>query len=502
MEVYLGHPIPPVVAFIYTHSHQDHIAGTASFQALAGTPIYAHASFLLNLQKTAISSPILRPRAARQFAIGLQNKEGYNSNGFLGSGIGPFITFNDVTVPYVLPNRFFQTSFNVTIAGVDFQLYFTPGETDDTITVNIPSLRVVCVGDNVYKSFSNLYAIRGTPPRDVKQWYKSIDLVRSLNPLISIGSHSAPITENLAHILTTYRDAIAYVHDQTVILFNQGYHPDDIATTVKLPEYLASEPYLQEFYGFIPWCAKSVFISYIGWFSGDIAELAVATTTAQAQRLVDLAGGAEVAIFKAADALNEGTLDGAQWALTLATAINRTLARDSPILSYVQNIYIQAAQEIGYAQVSTNGRNYYLQTVFELKNSLKPPTGNTDEIVRDEDAEELFSAPLVVFMEVLSMRLDYSKTKDILMNVRVTVKEDTEDVEYVIVIRREVLEVYPASFSLTNQYECSLEMSFSNASSFKALILSFSSAESEIEKGHLSSSSPLSEIVFFFSLFQ
>ena len=221
IESFIGHPIPPITAIFYTHSHGDHFGGTTSFPVTSNTLIYAHSSFFANLQKTTISGPILKPRANRQFAAGLQAAEGFDVNGFLGNGIGPFATFNPPSTPVIYPNRFFDTKLNVTLAGLEYQLFYTPGETDDTITIFVPSLGVVCVGDNVYKSFSNLYAIRGTPPRDVRQWYRSVDLIRSLNPKIILGSHSAPITDNVQHILTTYRDAIAFVHDQTIIFIQQ-----------------------------------------------------------------------------------------------------------------------------------------------------------------------------------------------------------------------------------------------------------------------------------------
>jgi alkyl sulfatase BDS1-like metallo-beta-lactamase superfamily hydrolase len=36
--------------------------------------------------------------------------------------------------------------------------------------------------------------------------------------------------------LETYRDAIQYIHDQTIRLMNEGLYPDEIADIIKLPE--------------------------------------------------------------------------------------------------------------------------------------------------------------------------------------------------------------------------------------------------------------------------
>ena len=52
-----------------------------------------------------------------------------------------------------------------------------PGETDDHIGVYIPSLQLFVIGDDLYKSYPNLYSIRGTKPRPVLEWARSCDKV-------------------------------------------------------------------------------------------------------------------------------------------------------------------------------------------------------------------------------------------------------------------------------------------------------------------------------------
>ena len=43
--------------------------------------------------------------------------------------------------------------------------------------IYIPHAKTFVIGDNFYKTFPNLYAIRGTPPRPVEEWFESIDKV-------------------------------------------------------------------------------------------------------------------------------------------------------------------------------------------------------------------------------------------------------------------------------------------------------------------------------------
>ena len=45
------------------------------------------------------------------------------------------------------------------------ELAHVPGETDDHLYVYLPEQEAVMVGDNFYRSFANLYAIRGTKYR-------------------------------------------------------------------------------------------------------------------------------------------------------------------------------------------------------------------------------------------------------------------------------------------------------------------------------------------------
>ena len=103
------------------------------------------------------------------------------------------------------------------------------------------------------------------------------------------------------------RDAIQFVHDQTVRLMNKGLTPRDIAARVKLPPHLATHPYLIEYYGTVEWSGtgcltsawftgtpctvRAVYHGYLGWFSGRAAELHPLPQHEEARRLVRLAGG-------------------------------------------------------------------------------------------------------------------------------------------------------------------------------------------------------------------
>ena len=70
-----------------------------------------------------------------------------------------------------------------------------------------------------------------------------------VEPEILIPSHGTPINgkEEISRVLSNYRDAIKYVHDQMMRNLNSGLSPLEAARKIKLPENLARDPHLFEF---------------------------------------------------------------------------------------------------------------------------------------------------------------------------------------------------------------------------------------------------------------
>ena len=82
----------------------------------------------------------------------------------------------------VMPNRFFDgDDMTLTLCGVELKLLATPGETSDALAVWIPSERILCAGDDIYRSFPNVYPVRGTPPRDLPSWIASLERMMKLD---------------------------------------------------------------------------------------------------------------------------------------------------------------------------------------------------------------------------------------------------------------------------------------------------------------------------------
>ena len=257
----------PIAAIIYTHNHADHVFGARAFAAPGEVPVYAHQStgYYINRVVNQIR-PIITTRSMRMFGHHLPEGERIND------GIGPHLGVSEESTLFALPpDHTVDERLETTIAGIKLELVHAPGETEDQLFVWLPEKKVVLSGDNIYQTFPNLYTIRGTYYRDVQKWAASLDKIRALDAEFLVPSHTRPLSgrERIHDTLTDYRDAIQYVHDQTLRHMNKGLTPDQIVERVQLPPHLAESLWLQEFYGKVSWSVRSVFDGYLGWFDGN-----------------------------------------------------------------------------------------------------------------------------------------------------------------------------------------------------------------------------------------
>lgn len=347
----------PVKAIVYTHNHYDHINGAEVFAA-GGTPaVYAHDLLeTLIQQSNAEVGNAMRPRNLRQFGVPLTDATRPNA------GIGPKLVLDPGgALTYIKPTQTFADTLEVTVAGVNMKLVHAPGETDDQLYVWLPDKKVLCAGDNYYLAFPNLYAIRGTPYRDVRKWRDSVDQMIAEGPEFLVPSHTRPLSgaAHIKEVLTDYRDAIHSVYMQTIAGMNRGLGPDELAHEVKLPDDLAAKPHLQEFYGTIPWSVRSIFAGMLGWFDGNPTNLFPLAPKERAQRMAKMAGGADALLEKAQAAI---AADDFQWAAELA---DHVLALD-PANTGARSVKGEALIALGRQQISANARNYFMSSAMQL----------------------------------------------------------------------------------------------------------------------------------------
>jgi alkyl sulfatase BDS1-like metallo-beta-lactamase superfamily hydrolase len=304
----------PVAAMVYTHNHYDHVNGAGAFAAGSEPEIFAHALLpQLVADRTNVVRGAIFQRSNRQFGIPLPDDRRINA----GIGAKLELGAGTSTRGYIEPTQTFDDTLEVTIAGVEMKLVHTPGETDDQLYVWLPEKRVLMPGDNFYRAFPNLYAIRGTPYRDVRLWIDSLDKMTAEAPEFLVPSHSRPITgaERIHELLTEYRDAINHVYTATLAGMNRGATPDELAHEITLPERFKDNPFVTQFYGTVPWSVRSIYNGHLGWFDGNATNLFPLAPKEEAERMAELAGGVDALREKAQAALDNGDH---QWAAELA----------------------------------------------------------------------------------------------------------------------------------------------------------------------------------------
>jgi alkyl sulfatase BDS1-like metallo-beta-lactamase superfamily hydrolase len=197
------------------------------------------------------------------------------------------------------------------LGGVEFDLFSTPGETPDHLTVWIPAYKAAFIGDNYDgagipepMSFPNLYAIRGTKPRWALDWIHSIDKVLSLKPEVVLNGHGDPIfgNEEITRRLTRYRDAVQYVHDEVVKGMNSGKDVFTLMQEIKLPAKFN----LSESFGKVSWSVRGIYDGYAGWFDTNPASMYEVPPSSVYPDLVKLAGGPEAIVRLAIKKLETG----------------------------------------------------------------------------------------------------------------------------------------------------------------------------------------------------
>ena len=416
----------PIKAIIYTHNHGDHTFGAEYFiKSQEDKPlVIAHESTDYYVQRImGIINPIISKRSTRMFGTLLPDDQ------FINAGIGPSLNVSDSPIGYIEPDTVFKDELKIEIAGINLELYHAPGETNDQIFVWLPDHKALMPGDNIYNTFPNLYTIRGTTHRNVIGWVKSLDHMRSFNPEYLFPSHTKPLSgEDVMSSLTIYRDAIQYVHDQTIRLMNEGYYPDEIVELIELPDELSSSTLLREFYGTIRWSVKSIYSGYLGWFNGNPADLDPLSRKEQAIRISNLAGGDENLFNELKRAVEEEDM---QWALQ----VSEHLINLEYKISETNKLKSKALFYEGIRSSNPNKRNYFLTVAMELDPDFKgfPEVARSESLVNEINIDTIFSMlsvsldPDNIFRDNYKACFRFENEKVRSITVRNSIAEISED---------------------------------------------------------------------------
>jgi alkyl sulfatase BDS1-like metallo-beta-lactamase superfamily hydrolase len=422
----------PVKAVVYTHNHYDHVMGADAVVERADVeagrvPIYAHAKMMEGLlHQLSVVGEAIGLRSLYTFGAFLDR----GPEGSVNEGIGPKLV-TDAT-GFIPPTHTFDDRLEVSVAGLRLELLHAPSETDDEIVVWMPDRKLLQSAEVIQgEAFPNLYTIRGTTYRDPVKWYRTIDRLRALEPEYLVPSHGRPVEgkAEIAALLTAYRDAIQFTHDQAVRLINKGHTPDEVAAALPgLPPHLAAHPWVTEFYGTVKHSVRNVYGGYLGWFQGDPTVLDPAPPAERARRYVERMGGRDAVLAAARDAHAAGDH---QWCAELLTWVVRATPADRE----ARTLKAAALRALAFRQININWRNFYLTAAKELDGTLDPGRYDTARGVAI-----LSRLPLEAILENVVTRVDAEKTRDVRMTLALRTTDTKRD--YALEIRRGVVELH------------------------------------------------------------
>ncbi len=421
----------PVRAIVYTHNHFDHIAGVRAFTtaeevASGKVEIYAHDTLLQGVINWASTvGPIEGRRTSYTAALFLPK----GPDGSVHDALGPDAQVGTIT--FIPPTVTFADTLDVEVAGVKMHLKYVPSETDDEIVAWFPDEKLLNSAEVMQgENFPNLHTIRGTKFRDPVQWYKGIDVLREFPAEYLVPTHGRPIVghANIQNMLTAYRDAIQYTHDQTIRYMNQGYTPDQLVEMVALPAHLAEHPWLGEYYGTVKHAVRQIYVGYLGWFQADPWALDPLPYTERARRYVELMGGRSAVVKAARKAIDDGEYT---WAAEILTNVIRVDNSDMA----ARRLKAEAYRKFAYTLTNINWRNWSLTAAAELEGQVDLSGG-----FAFTSADVIQAFPTENLLEMMTTRIDPAKSIDV--NLTMGFKfEDTHE-RYALEIRRGVVQLH------------------------------------------------------------
>jgi alkyl sulfatase BDS1-like metallo-beta-lactamase superfamily hydrolase len=360
----------PVTGVIYTHSHADHFGGVNGvLPAGAGdVPILAPVGFLEHaVAENVYAGVAMNRRAAYMYGAVLDR----SAIGQVSTGLG--IATSAGSVGLLAPTiDITHTGQEEIVDGVRIVFQITPGtEAPAEMNFHFPDHRALCMAENATHNLHNLLTLRGALVRDPRIWShylnEAIELFAA-DTDTAFASHHWPTwgTENVVRFLSEQRDLYAYLRDQTLRMLNNGATGMEIAEDIQLPPALDSAWHARGYYGSVSRNVKAIYQRYMGWFDGNPTSLWQHPPQAVASRYVDVIGGQQAVLDKAATYREAGDL---RFAAELLKHAVFAAPDDVAAKSALADVY----QELGYGAENGTWRNFYLTGEKELRQGAMLP---------------------------------------------------------------------------------------------------------------------------------
>jgi alkyl sulfatase BDS1-like metallo-beta-lactamase superfamily hydrolase len=423
----------PLKAIIYTHNHIDHIAGVRAWVtdaevASGAVKIIAHED--LTAAVANWSSNLGTLLGQRVSYTGAKNVE-EGEHGTVNDGLGPRFMQGDTS--FITPNVLVKDKdkLEITISGVKLEIVSVPSETADELVIYLPEQKILHAAEVLQgENFPNLHTIRGTKFREPAMWFKGIDVMREFDTEVMVLAHGRPVegSEAVANVLTAYRDAIQFTHDQTIRFMNKGMTPDELVEVVKLPKHLAEHPWLGEHYGTVAHAVRQMYVGYIGFFEADPWQLEPMAYNQRAKAFVEIMGGREHIIATAKAAISAENYTFAAEILTYLITVNKDDTE-------VRNLKAAAYKAWAANQVNINWRNWALNAASELEG-----TRDFSNMISFASVDILTALPSEQIFDMMTSTIIAENTLDVQMTLTYNFADTNES--FTIEIRNGIAQLH------------------------------------------------------------
>jgi alkyl sulfatase BDS1-like metallo-beta-lactamase superfamily hydrolase len=274
----------PVRYIIFTQGHVDHVGGLDSVRD-PETTVVAQANWTTWRDDNDRLIPYRASRSAFAFkdklATGIQAIQQRLGTKRLAGQSVPVVDLD------------FQDTLTLELGGRRLELISVPGgETTDSLVIWLPEERICLCGNTfgpIFGHIPNLVTMRGDRYRDALTAIASVERVRDLGAELLVTGHFEPVVGagRIDAELTRLRNAIQYIHDQTVAGMNAGTDVRTLMREITLP----AEYEVGQGYGKVAWDVRAIWENYSGWFHHEsTTELYPVGFDTVAADVVELAG--------------------------------------------------------------------------------------------------------------------------------------------------------------------------------------------------------------------